>query len=137
VSSWKDCLGSERGLFGVSIHQRWAHSERFIVVCWDFAVVCQFIRVLKCWKSVFDCWLIVASINCVWSQNALFFKLLSQKFYMSHRPYIIYKSSGGVYGVFLSVGDYFFAMYSFRVVRKGVGTTRKGTSKNKCPGYKC
>jgi len=47
------------------------------------------------------------------------------------------KVLGGVYGVFLSVGDYFFAMYSFRVVRKGVGTTGKGTSKIKCPGYKC
>ena len=31
-------------------------------LCWHCAVVCQFIRVLKCQRSVFDCWLIVASM---------------------------------------------------------------------------
>jgi len=43
-------------------------------------------------------------------------------------PYASIKGLGGVYGVFLSVGDYFFAMYPFCVGQKGVGPTGKGTS---------
>jgi len=46
------------------------------------------------------------------------------------------KVKGGLW-VFLSVGDYFFAMYLFCVVQKSVGPTGKCTSKIKCPRYKC
>jgi len=68
-------------------------------LCWHCAVVCQFIRVLKCQRSVFDCWLIVASIDCVWSQNALFFRLLSRKFYTSRRLFVCLSTAACIFTV--------------------------------------
>ena len=41
---------------------------------------------------------------------------------------------GGLQG-FLSICDYFFAMYSFSFLWKGVWPTGKFTCRNKCHGY--